>query len=180
MLVFYILFLLTIDVVLLFLVVFVLVLPVVRGAPFMVSNDTALETILKLADIKPGVKVADLGSGDGKVVIAFAKAGAQVHGYEVNPLLVWWSRFKIRKENLSNKAFVHYRSFWHQSLREFDIVTVYGITRIMRSLEKKLQGELKPRAKVISNVFTFPNWKPASKVGLIYLYVKDNRPTTVH
>ena len=125
-----------------------------------------------LADIKPGEKTADIGSGSGELVIAMANAGAKAHGYEINPFLVWLSRRNIKKAGLQGKAFVHWKNFWQIDFFEFDVVTVYGISYIMKTLELKLKKELKKDAKVVSNYFTFPNWPPAKKEDNIYLYIK--------
>lgn len=99
-----------------------------------------------------------------------AKKGAIVHGYEVNPILVWRSRNFIKNAGLEKKAFIHWKSFWGEDLSKFDVITVYGITYIMEKLEKKLQSELKPGTRVVSNYFTFPTWKPAKQDGEILLY----------
>ncbi len=146
------------------------IFPMFRGAVYVPSKPDAIATMLSLADIKPGMKVGDLGCGDGRVVVAFAQAGAEAHGYEVNPLLVWRAKRAIHKAGLTKKAFIHLRSFWDVDLSDFDVVTVYGITYIMESLEEKLIDELKPKAKVLSNYFTFPNWKKSKTVNGIHVY----------
>ena len=85
-----------------------------RGAPFVPSGSETVKRMVKLGDIHWGEKAADLGSGDGRIVIGLAKAGAEAHGYEINPFLVLWSRRQIRRAGLSDKAFVHWTSFWKQ------------------------------------------------------------------
>lgn len=149
-------------------------LPIVSGAPFVASNREIVKKMISLADIKPAIKAADLGSGDGRVVIALAKAGAKAHGYEINPLLVWWSRRSIRKEKLTDRAFIHWGSFWRHDLSSFDAITIFGISYIMRSLEKKLKAELKPGARVVSNEFIFPDWPYSQKESDVYLYELKN------
>ncbi len=157
--------------VLLFFLFFVyLLLPSVRGAPFVVSEDVDIETMIRLARVKPGARAVDLGSGDGRIVIAFARAGAQAHGYEINPFLVMRARRNIRNAGLEGRAFAHWKSFWGENLSSYDIVTLYGITYIMKGLEEKLGRELKSGARVLSNYFTFPGWVPKEKDGRICLY----------
>jgi precorrin-6B methylase 2 len=146
------------------------IFPMYRGAVYVPSKPEAIDTMLKLAKLKPGMKVTDLGCGDGRVVLAFAEAGAIAHGYEVNPLLVWRAKRAINKAGLGNRAFVHLKSYWDVDLSAFDVVTVYGITYIMESLEEKLIDELRPGAKVLSNYFTFPNWKKSKTLEGIHLY----------
>ncbi|MBI3335210.1 MAG: class I SAM-dependent methyltransferase [Candidatus Portnoybacteria bacterium] len=147
----------------------------VFGAPFVPSNRETVKKMIILAGVKPAIKAADLGSGDGRIVIALAKAGAEAHGYEINPLLVWWSRRRIRKEKLRGKAFIHWGSFWRHDLSSFDVITIFGISYIMRGLEKKLKEELKAGARVVSNEFIFPGWLSLKKDGGVYLYEKDSQ-----
>lgn len=126
--------------------------------------------MIELSELKPGEKAADLGSGDGRIVIAMARIGAIAHGYEINPFLVWWSRYKIRRAGLQDQAFIHLGSFWSKDLSKFDVVTVFGTTHIMKGLEKKLKKELKSNARVISYVFAFPSWEYAQKESAIFVY----------
>ncbi len=53
------------------------VIPWLFGAPFEPTEEKKLKKIIKLAKIKPGDKIAELGSGDGRIVIEFAKRGAE-------------------------------------------------------------------------------------------------------
>mgnify|MGYP001577833905 FL=1 len=128
--------------------------------------------MIKLLDIRPGEKAADIGSGDGRIVIAMARAGAETHGYEIDPLLIWRSRRKIRQAGLQNKSFIHWKDFWNEDFSSFDIVTVYGIKHIMKKLEEKLKKELKPGARVVSNGFKFPTWQPLKSQDGLHLYIQ--------
>jgi len=144
-----------------------------RGAIYVPTGSEKINKMIKLARAGPGKKAVDLGSGDGRIVIALARAGAEAHGYEVNPLLVRISRKKIREAGLSEKAFIHWKSFWGQDLSGFDVVTLFGATYVMRRLEKKLKKELRPKAKVASYVFRFPHWTPVLREKSVYLYEKN-------
>jgi len=143
-----------------------------RGAFFAASKKDIVEKMILISDIKPGEKAVDLGSGDGRLVIALASAGAEAHGYEINPFLVWSSRKNIEKAGLVNRAFIHWKNFWTVDFSEFDIVTVFGIGYMMKKLEVKLKKELKPNSKVVSNYFVFPNWPYSKKEDNVLLYKK--------
>jgi len=129
--------------------------------------------MIELSKVKKGQKVADLGSGDGKIVIEFAKRGAEAHGFEINLILVWISRMRIRRQGFQNKAFIHWKNFFKQNFSTFDIVTSFQFIYFMPGLEEKLQKELKKGAKVISNTWKFPYWKPKKRLGDVYLYIKE-------
>jgi SAM-dependent methyltransferase len=153
---------------------FFIILPLFVGAPFDPTHKRELKKIVEFSRIKKGDRVVDLGSGNGRVVIEFAKLKdvKEVHGFEINPFLVWISRRKIKELGLEEKAFVHWRNFWNVNLNvyDFDIVTIFQLSFIMEKLEKKFKKELKPKTKVISNTWKFPNWKPKNKEGKVYLY----------
>jgi len=148
--------------------------PVVfRGAPYAPSKPKTIARMLRLAGIKAGERVCDIGSGDGRIVIALARAGAQAIGIEKNIFLVWWSRLKIKTAGLSGQAKIIHADLWKFNFSEFSCVTVFGIIFIMKDLEKKLQAELKPGARVISNLYTFPSWPVKTEEDKIYLYQKS-------
>ncbi|MFH1423719.1 MAG: methyltransferase domain-containing protein [Candidatus Nealsonbacteria bacterium] len=142
------------------------------GAIYVSSKEEKIKKIIKLAEIKPGEKAVDLGAGDGRLVIALAKKGAEAHGYEINPALVWRARRNINKAGLKRKAFIHWKNFWNEDLFEFDIIAVYGFDYVMKKLEKKLERELKNNARVVSNTFCFPTWPQIKDEDGVYLYKK--------
>jgi len=152
------------------------------GAPFQPSSNKAMKEMLKLAKIKRGrlelartrrrFRVADLGSGNGKIIIEFAKRGIEAHGFEINPLLVLLSQRRIKSLRLQKRAFIHWKNFMKADLSKFNIITSFQISYIMPGLENKLKKELKKGAKIISNTWKFPNWKPKRTIGHVYLYKK--------
>ncbi len=172
MLVFIINFFLIIIGLLLIYIIYILSYSILFGAPFAVTRKPKMEKMLDMLRLKPGDKFADLGSGDGRIVIAAARRGAQAHGYELNPILVLVARRKIKKAHLEHIAYIHRKSYWDVSLKNFTAVTVFGIKHIMPSLEKKLDLELKKNSLVVSNHFKFPKWKIYKKEENLYLYKK--------
>lgn len=143
---------------------------VLSGAPYIPTKKAGLEKILACCGEVAGRKVLDIGSGDGRIVIALARAGAEAHGVEINPFLVWWSRAKIRNAGLEGKAFIHRQNLWNFDCSGFDFVTLFGITHIMKRLEKKLRHELKPGARVVSIAFKFPTWPVARQNEVVYAF----------
>ncbi len=145
------------------------------GAPYVPSEDKAIRKFAEVTDIKSGEKCADLGAGNGKVIIALAKKGVESHGYEINPFLVWTAKRNIRKARVENKAFMHWKSFWKEDFSSFGIIYVYGFPHIMKKLGVKLRKSLKPGTKVVSSAFSFPNWQYEKKDGATFLYVQKKR-----
>ena len=141
--------------------------------PYVPSLEEKVRIIIELAGPLQGKMTADLGSGDGRIVIAFAKNGARAHGFEIDPGRVALARKNIEDAWLDGLAIIHPQSFWEANLGEFDILTLYGITSIMERLEKKIDQEGKPGLVIISNVFTFPNWTPVTERENVYVYRKS-------
>ena len=150
-----------------------LVLPIFLaggGAPYVPTLKRDIKKIISISNAKPRDKVADIGSGDGRILVAFARKGIEAHGYEVSPALVAWSKLKIFTLGLSNKAFVHQSSFWEKDFSEFNVVVVFGMTKIMGELDKKLNAELKPGSVVVSNIFKLPGREASASDGNIRRY----------
>lgn len=163
---------LIVFVIILLVFAFLVVAVAIQGAPFVPTGRKKMAIIKRFASIKPEGKVADLGSGDGRLVIAISRSGTKIDGYEINPGLVFISRLWIRLLGLRGKASIYSKSFWNVDLSSYDVVIIYGIDYIMERLEKKLFKELKPGARVISNNFKFPNWKYREKDDKVFLYVR--------
>lgn len=144
--------------------------PLARGAIYDPSEIKEVKNIIDLSNAGHGKKAADLGSGDGRIVIALAKKGTEAHGYEVNPFLVYRSRNNIQKAGVSNRAFIHWKSFWKVDFSDFDIITTFQVGFIMGKLERKLWKELKPGSRIVSHHWQFPNLPPIDKKGDVYLY----------
>ena len=149
--------------------------PLIGGAPYVPSDLAKVDAMMELADLGPGKVAADLGSGDGRIVIAIAKTGAEAHGYEISPLLVSLSKAKIKKLGLKN-ATIHGESFWDSDLSKFDVIFMYQLPYVMQKLEQKFISSLKPNAVIISNAFAIKNWKPFGTTGTVFAYrVSDNK-----
>jgi cyclopropane fatty-acyl-phospholipid synthase-like methyltransferase len=139
--------------------------------PFVPSSDARLETMVEFAAIKPGEKTLDVGSGDGKVVIALAKLGAMADGIEIDPKRYHISLHNIESESLSDQAHIYHQNFWDGDFSPYDLITVYGITGIMTRLGEKIKTQCKRKCRIVSNAFTIPHWQPIKKANGVYLYL---------
>lgn len=126
--------------------------------------------MIRVANIKPGEKAIDLGAGEGKLVIAMAAKGADVTGVEIDDERAMATIDNVKKAGLETKVRVINGSFWQVDLSPYDLIVLYGVPSIMERLEKKISNEAKSSARIISNHFTFPNWKPVKTIDNVYLY----------
>ena len=143
-----------------------LLYPFLFGAGFEATDKKSIETMLELANPSKKDKMADLGSGTGDIVIAFAKKGIPSVGFEINPLLVWYSRRRIKKLNLQHLAKIHRANFFKVPLNKFSIITIFQYSYVM----PKLESYLPKNASILSNKWLFPALKPKKKKDRIILY----------
>ena len=138
-------------------------------APYIPTKMDHIRKILKLAQIKKGKRFYELGSGDGRVVIAAAKLKAESVGIEQSLIRVLISRFKAMKLKLKNARFIHGNIF-SKNYSDADIVYVYLLTKGVKKREGKLKKELKKSSIVITQTYHLSNWRPFKKEGDFYLY----------
>lgn len=149
------------------------IVPLMFGASYETTKDERLKRMIRFAKIKKGDRVAELGSGNGKVLVEFAKLGAEVHGYEINPWMVLLSKWKIRKAGLRGKAFVHWKNFWRVDLGRFDVISTFQVAYVMGPLEKKLKREARKMMRIVSNNWKFPKLKCLKEDEGVYYYEMD-------
>jgi len=105
---------------------------------------------MKLLDPKKGEKIVDLGSGNGKILFEIAARGATAYGYEINPLLVWRTRWQAKRLGIDKNVKVYWKSFWDVDLRQ-DISLSnnlrYAGTR--EKIEKRTQTRYPHRFKLL-------------------------------
>jgi methyltransferase family protein len=123
------------------------------------TPDSLVERMLDLAKVTPQDFVMDLGSGDGRNIIAAAKRGARAVGVEFNPQMVELSRANAAKAGVSDKA-----TFIEGDMYEADIskATVLALFLLPVNLEKLTPKflDLKPGTRIVDNTFAIPGWEP--------------------
>ncbi len=147
-------------------------------APYVVSPQEIVDRMLELADLKPGEKLYDLGSGDGRILItAVVRFKAKAVGVEISDDLVNSTNTRIRRLGLDNDAQVIHGNFLDVDLSPADVVTLYLATDANEMLRPNLEKYLKKGARVVSHEYTIPGWKPnvvnkdpESHGHVIYLY----------
>ena len=132
-------------------------------APYVPTKMEAIRKILRLAGVKKGKKFYELGSGDGRVVVAAAKLGATSHGIEQSLLRILYSKYKAI--NIKRAKFIHDNIF-RKDYSDADIIYIYLLMKGVVKLETKLKKELKKGSIVITQTYHFKNWKPFRKIDL--------------
>ena len=137
-------------------------------APYYPTPETIVDRMLKLGGLKPGEKMFDLGSGDGRIVILAArKFHADAVGVELDPDLYRQSLERIRKLGLQKSARIINGDLLQQDYSSADLITVYLFPEaIDAKVQPLLDRQLKRGARIVSNDFPFRNWTPEKVVDI--------------
>ncbi len=141
------------------------------GPVYRPSEDDDVKKMLDLAEVDEKDVVIDPGSGDGRIVIAAAGRGARAVGYEIDPILVYQSRKKIKKLGLKDKAEIKLKSFWKADYNQATVIATYLFPKYMSKLKEKLIKDLDHPVKLVSNDYQIPGADYIDKKESIYLYV---------
>jgi SAM-dependent methyltransferase len=131
-----------------------------EAIPFVPSPMLVVERMLKLAEVRKGDIVYDLGSGDGRIVIEAAKRfGVRGVGVDLNPTLVEQARRRATEEGVSHLVQFRAADGLTVDISEATVVTLYMFKWFNNQMRPKLQ-RLKPGARVVAHDFDIDDWKP--------------------
>jgi SAM-dependent methyltransferase len=132
-----------------------------QTAPFITTPDEVVDRMLQLAGTAPGDVVIDLGSGDGRIVIAAAKRfGARGIGIERDPRLVEQSRGNARAAEVADRVSFVEGDVLETDIAQGSVVTVYLLPFLIDKLQPRFLAELKPGSRIVSHAFGMVGWKP--------------------
>ena len=154
-------------------------------APFVPSPQTVVEYMLKLADLKAGEVLFDMGSGDGRTVITAAKTfGARGVGIELREDLAKKAMGNIHENDLDDRVTIMNADMFNVNLTSADVVYLYLTTSANEKIKPKLESDLKKGARVVSHDYEIIGWRPTKVENFcenptlgypshtIYLYTK--------
>jgi SAM-dependent methyltransferase len=150
---------------------FYLCLAFLTGAPFVPSTGSVSKRMVDLAGIRTGDVVIDMGSGDGRLLLLSAARGATAIGIEINPYLVIFATIRGWLSPWRKRISVRWGDLWRTDVRTADVVYIYLLPWKMDRLKRRLLGQLKPGARIVSNSFIFPDWKPTAADETNHVYV---------
>lgn len=174
----------TLGVLILLLVALAFMLPYLRsgtkfGAPFVPMDKEAVNRVMKLGEVGPGKKFYDLGSGDGRLVIAAALRGADAVGIEIDKIRVFYSNLWIKLLRLGDKAKIIRGNIFDHDYSDADIINLYLLEETNDKLRPKLEKELRPGTVIVATAFKVNGWKPekvdlrGTVYGPIYVYKRE-------
>jgi precorrin-6B methylase 2 len=136
--------------------------------PFVTTPEAVVLEMLKMAKVTKDDLVYDLGSGDGRIVIAAAKHfGARAVGIELERHLVAESEENARQAGVADRVrFVH-GDIFEADLRDATVVTLYLFPAVNLELRPKLLRELRPGARIVSHMYDMGDWTPHDNTQVV-------------
>jgi SAM-dependent methyltransferase len=159
------------------------------------TDENLVEAMLDVAEVTPRDYVMDLGSGDGRIVIAAAKRGAHAVGFEFNPDMVELSRQTAEKEGVSDKASFVNADIFTSDFSQATVITMYLLPQLNLKL-RPIILDLKPGTRIVSHSFDMGDWNAdqtvqlegriaylwivPAKVAGIWTWEEDSGPASLH
>lgn len=141
--------------------------------PYAETRTEAVEKMLDMAQIAPGDRVIDLGTGDGRMLLRAAARGAGGLGVDIDPVLVSSANASAERQGVADRVTFRTQDLFDTPIADADVVTMFLLPDINLKLRPRLLRELRPGARVVSHAFTMGDWKPdrAERVGGSRLYL---------
>jgi len=138
----------------------------VEEVPYITTPDSVTLEMLRIADVKAGDHLIDLGSGDGRIVVTAAKQfGASGLGVEIVPDLVQQSIDNARRAGVADRATFRQQDIFETDLSAANVVTLYLLPEFNLRLRPALLA-LKPGTRIVSHDWDMGDWPPDRTVTL--------------
>ena len=135
-------------------------------APYYPTPNMVVEKMLQLTALKPGERMYDLGSGDGRIVIMAAqKFQADAYGIEFDSDLVYQSNEKIKKLGLKN-AHIILGDILKQDYSKAAVITVYLLPISNDKVRTLLDKQLQKGTRIVAHDFEISDWTPVKVVDI--------------
>jgi SAM-dependent methyltransferase len=139
------------------------------GPPYLPTMARNMETALDLLELKAGETMLDLGSGDGRVLLAAARRGVNVVGVELSPLLFAWSWLCTRRYR--NQVRIIWGNYFAVTWPQADAIFTFMIPRQMSKLDSCIEQWRQDRSvRLASFAFAIPTKTPTKTRDGVFLY----------
>ena len=128
---------------------------------FVPTPQTVVDEMLKVANVRKGDVLYDLGSGDGRIVITAAKRfGVRGIGIDIDPQRIAEANENARKEGVAHLVTFKQQDLFTTDISEATVVTLYLLPRLNVKLRPKLFSDLKNGTRIVSHAFDMAEWEP--------------------
>ena len=139
----------------------IVIIPVFFGAPWHPLRKNNINKIIKFSNLKPGETFCDLGSGDGRILIAASRNNyVRGIGVEIDPIKVWISRCFIKATNLTDKIQIFHGNMYGFDVSKADIIYLYLTHQALDRLFPEILNHVKPSVRIVCYRFCIRNMEP--------------------
>jgi len=129
--------------------------------PYVTTRPETIALMLEMGEVGPDDYVIDLGTGDGRILIAAARdRGARGLGVDIDPVMIRRAQANARRAGVADRVVFEVRDLFETPLADADVVTMYLLPQVNLELRPRLLAELRPGARVVSHAWDMGDWKP--------------------
>ena len=129
------------------------------------TPQSVVEDMLRLADVKKGDVLYDLGSGDGRIPITAAKKyGIRATGIDIDAERVWEAEQNARRDGVAHLVEFRREDLFKTDFRDATVITLYLLPDLNLKLRSRLWTELRPGTRIVSHQFDMGDWPPEKKL----------------
>lgn len=125
------------------------------------TPDEVIDAMFAMAGLKNGDVIYDLGSGDGRILIAAARRfDVRAVGIEIDPRLVVQARANAKAAGVADKVSFRQENIFTADFHDATVITLYLIESLNKRLLPRFLAELKPGTRIVSHSFRMGDWQP--------------------
>lgn len=129
--------------------------------PYLGTRPAVVAQMLEMAEVGPGDHVIDLGTGDGRILIAAARErGARGLGIDIDPVMVAKAQANAERAGVADRVRFETADLFKTDLAEADVVTMFLLPEVNLRLRPRLLAQLKPGTRIVSHAFDMGDWRP--------------------
>ncbi len=141
-------------------------------ATYYPTPEIVVQRMLRAVDLQAGEVHFDLGSGDGRFVLAGARDfGADSTGFEIDPDLIAVSRNRIRRAGLVDSARILSQDLLTADFASADVISAFLTPEGYLKLEPLLRETIREDTRVVAYKFPLPGWEPIEVIA-----IQDSNP----
>jgi SAM-dependent methyltransferase len=143
-------------------------------APFVATSYEVVDAMLAMAEVGPNDYVVDLGSGDGRILIAAARShGARGFGVDIDPARIRESTANARAAGVGSRVTFRRQDLFETDIDEADVLTLYLLPEINLQLRPRILAEMRPGSRVVSHMYDMGDWRPdqRQRIGTATIYM---------
>lgn len=128
------------------------------------TPETVVDAMLKMAKVRKGDVLYDLGSGDGRIPIRAARQyGIKATGIDIDPVRIAEANANAKAAGVTNLVTFKQADLFTSDFSDASVITLYLLDSLNEKLRPKLLAELKPGTRIVSHDFRMGDWKPEAE-----------------